>query len=84
VERDRYRRFVGDCYLNDGRSVAELMVLRGWAMDWPRYSKGEYADEQEQAKAKRTGMWSGTFKIPWQWRAERRANRTVTQPSLAN
>ena len=84
VERDRYGRFVGVCYRNDGKSVAELMVQNGWALDWPRYSKGEYADEQAQAKSKRTGMWSGTFMTPWEWRAERRANRSVIQPSIPN
>lgn len=39
IERDRYGRFVGDCYRADGTSVAELLVLSVWAFDWPRYSK---------------------------------------------
>jgi endonuclease YncB( thermonuclease family) len=72
VERDRYGRFVGDCYRADGASVAELLVLNGWAFDWPRYSKGEYADEQARARAMRLGLWAGSFTYPWDWRAERR------------
>jgi endonuclease YncB( thermonuclease family) len=84
VERDRYGRFVGNCYRADGASVAELLVLSGWAFDWPRYSKGEYADEQAHARAMRLGLWAGTFVYPWEWRAERRASRVSTQPSPAN
>ena len=84
VERDRYGRFVGDCYRNDGRSVAELLVLSGWALDWPQYSKGEYADEQTRAKSKRRGMWSGTFTLPWEWRAGRRARRSAPGQSISN
>ncbi len=55
VERDRYGRFVGDCFGADGASVAAALVRSGWALDWPRYSKGEYADEQLTAKRERLG-----------------------------
>src|SRR5688572_13801421 len=52
IERDRYGRFVGDCFRADGASVAATLVRSGWALDWPRYSKGEYADEQEAPNEK--------------------------------
>jgi endonuclease YncB( thermonuclease family) len=74
VGRDRYGRFVADCYRADGASVAAGLVRGGWALDWPRYSKGEYADEQNAAKEKRLGLWTGTFIAPWDWRAKRRTN----------
>ena len=83
VERDRYGRFVGNCYRADGASVAELLVLSGWALDWPRYSKGEYADEQAQARVMRLGLWAGKFTFPWEWRAQRRGRR-ADRFSLAN
>lgn len=69
VERDRYGRFVGDCYRADGFSVQELLVRSGWAMDWPRYSKGAYAALQDAAKKERVGIWAGEFQPPWEWRA---------------
>lgn len=72
VERDRYERFVGNCYRADGLSVAAAIVRKGWAMDWPRYSGGAYAEQQEAAKAERLGIWAGTFQPPWEWRAEQR------------
>lgn len=72
VDRDRFGRFVGDCYRADGASIAELLVLSGWAFDWPRYSNGEYADEQAHARSMRLGLWAGSFTYPWEWRAARR------------
>lgn len=69
VERDRYGRFVGDCYRADGFSVQELLVRSGWAMDWPRYSNGAYAALQDAAKEERIGIWAGEFQPPWEWRA---------------
>lgn len=66
--RDRYKRFVGDCYRADGESVARWLVRNGYALDWPRYSRGAYAGEQAEAKADRRGMWQGDFLEPWEAR----------------
>nr|WP_246270699.1 thermonuclease family protein [Hongsoonwoonella zoysiae] len=68
VNRDRYGRFVGDCYRADGRSVASWLVRSGHALDWPRYSGGKYARQERAAKAERAGIWQGTFERPWEWR----------------
>lgn len=35
-------RVVARCYV-DGQDVARVMVRRGHAVDWPKFSKGEYA-----------------------------------------
>jgi endonuclease YncB( thermonuclease family) len=43
-------------------------------LDWPKYSKGKYADVQNAAKEKRLGLWAGTFVPPWDWRAKRRTS----------
>lgn len=69
VERDRYGRFVGNCFRADGASVQELLVRSGWAMDWPRHSNGAYASFQAAARAERVGIWVGEFQPPWEWRA---------------
>ncbi|SFK96729.1 thermonuclease family protein [Celeribacter marinus] len=39
---DRYRRIVGQCFLPDGRDVAALMIERGVATEYCRYSGGYY------------------------------------------
>lgn len=72
VERDRYGRFVGNCFRADGSPIQAAVVRSGWAMDWPRYSEGAYADQQEAAKSEHLGIWVGTFEPPWEWRASRR------------
>lgn len=71
VDRDRYKRFVGNCFRADGSSVSQWMARNGYALDWPRYSKGAYAADQEAAKAASAGIWQGTFEYPWDWRKHR-------------
>jgi len=72
VSRDRYGRAVADCWRADGLGVAAYMVRAGQALDWPRYSHGRYAAEQEAARADRAGMWQGDFQEPWEARKARR------------
>lgn len=39
---DRYRRFVGQCFLLDGRDIAAVMIATGSSSEYCRYSKGYY------------------------------------------
>ena len=39
---DRYRRFVGQCFLPDGRDIAAEMIATGRSSEHCRYSKGYY------------------------------------------
>ena len=72
VIRDRYGRFVGNCFRADGRSVASWLVRNGYALDWPRYSGGKYSAEQRAAQAEKRGIWQGAFEKPWEWRRKHR------------
>ena len=49
-----------------------VIVRRGWAIDWPRYSHGRYRGEEQAARAEGVGIWSGRFELPWEWRREHR------------
>ncbi|MCF8482192.1 MAG: thermonuclease family protein [Rhodospirillum sp.] len=42
VDTDRYGRTVARCFVGE-RDLAEDLVRRGCARDWPRYSGGAYA-----------------------------------------
>lgn len=66
-----YDRVVASCWRADGEDVSAWMVRHGYAVDWPRYSKGRYAAEQTEAKAARVGIWAGTFERPCVVRAAR-------------
>lgn len=68
---DRYRRVVARC-IKAGLDVAAWLVSEGWALDWPRYSGGAYARQQEDAKAANRAIWSSTFQAPWDWRGDHR------------
>jgi endonuclease YncB( thermonuclease family) len=72
VDRDRYRRAVAVCTVG-GTDIADWLVRNGLALDWPQYSKGGYADAQAEAKHEQRGMWGGSFKEPWNYRACRRS-----------
>lgn len=67
VNRDRYGREVAKCEVA-GDDLARLMVRSGWAVDWPRYSKSAYAEDQDEAEAHKRGLWAGFFAAPWEWR----------------
>ncbi len=37
-----YDRIVAKCYLPDGTDLAGALVKQGLALDWPKFSSGEY------------------------------------------
>ena len=39
-----YDRFVGTCYLPDGRDLSEVIIQNGYGRDCRRYSGGKYAE----------------------------------------
>lgn len=68
--RDRDRR-IGTCYRADGVSVNRWLAANGYAVDWPKYSKGKYAADQADAQAKGLGIWRGEFRMPCEVRGAR-------------
>ncbi|WP_146991409.1 thermonuclease family protein [Bradyrhizobium macuxiense] len=67
VDRDRYGRSVAVCSVGN-IDLADWLVRGGLAIDWPRYSKGDYAPAEAVARSKQSGMWSGRFVEPWRYR----------------
>ena len=70
TERDRYRRILGTCYVEE-ENLSAWMVRHGFALAYRRYSK-QYVQQEELAKAAKAGMWEGTFMPPWEWRKKGR------------
>jgi endonuclease YncB( thermonuclease family) len=60
VDRDQYRRAVAVCTVN-GIDLADWLVRNGYALDWPRYSKGNYDAAQDAAKRAERGMWAAVL-----------------------
>ena len=55
--------FITDVKIN----INQLMVFRGYAVAYLRYSK-KYLQEQEDAKSFKFGLWAGKFDLPEEWR----------------
>ncbi len=72
--KDRYNRSVGECFIKD-ESLSVFMVRNGYAFDWPRYSKGKFANEQEYAKMNKLGIWNMEFEYPWIWKKKVREKK---------
>ncbi|WP_271504989.1 thermonuclease family protein [Bradyrhizobium sp. CCBAU 11357] len=75
IDTDRYGRAVAKCSVG-GVDLAKWLVAQGHALDWPRYSKGEYNQEQKQAEKAGIGIWAGSFVEPWRYRNCLRAGRS--------
>ncbi|MDD3287810.1 MAG: thermonuclease family protein [Alphaproteobacteria bacterium] len=61
--QDKYSRPLANCQTDSGDLSYEV-VKRGWAISSCKSTK----KAEEQAKAKKLGIWQGSFEIPWKWR----------------
>jgi endonuclease YncB( thermonuclease family) len=64
--KDRYGRLLGQCRVR-GANVQEWLVLNGYAVAYRSYSTA-YVPAELTARQARTGVWSGEFVMPWDWR----------------
>jgi endonuclease YncB( thermonuclease family) len=67
IDMDQYGRTVAACGVG-GVDLGQWLVSRGLALDWPHYSHGKYAADQDQAEKAARGMWRGSFVEPWLYR----------------
>jgi endonuclease YncB( thermonuclease family) len=63
----RYGRPVAIC-LVDGIDIGAVMVEEGLAVAYRKYSR-KYVPNEQRARAGRRGLWSGSFEMPWDYRA---------------
>lgn len=75
IERDRHGRLVAKCFSPNGVDINRRMVFVGWAVAYRQYSL-DYVDAEDAARNAERGLWSGSFLIPWKWRASK-----VPQPT---
>lgn len=76
-DTDQYKRAVADCFAGSVNLNA-WMATQGWALAYREYTS-VYVQYEDEAKAKREGMWQGTFVAPWEYRrAQRNAKSKST------
>jgi endonuclease YncB( thermonuclease family) len=78
-DRDKYGRVVAVCHVGDTNLNAWL-VSHGHAVAYRAYST-EYLTEEATARAAKTGIWAGTFEMPWEWR-HHKSPRPTAPPLL--
>lgn len=65
-ETDRYDRRIMTCFVGE-MDINAAMVAGGWALAFRRYSD-IYVGEEQIARTKQAGLWSGAFIAPRDWR----------------
>lgn len=68
ISLDRYGRTVATCSVA-GVDLGDWLVRKGFALDWPEYSRGRYGEAQQEAEQAGRGMWKGSYVEPWRYRA---------------
>ena len=69
--KDYWGRTVAECFVND-ESISSFMVKNGYACDYEKYSKKKYAKDQENAKAKKLGIWKMEFDSSWEKKCKKK------------
>ena len=76
TERDRYGRALSTCTAGD-LNLNAAMVYTGYAVAYRHYSD-RYIAYEDEARANRSGLWSGRFLMPWE---HRKVGRKVEIPA---
>ena len=84
TEKDRYKRLLGRCFAGDFNLNAGS-VNAGWSVASRKFSL-EYVHQEDAARVAKRGLWAGSFKMPWVWRAGVRSSsgassRQIGKPS---
>lgn len=69
-----FDRAVGRCYVG-AIDLGDAMVRSGLAVEYQRYSRGEYRAVELEARGAQRGLWAGSFVMPWDWRKQLRARK---------
>ncbi len=65
--KDRYGRWLASCEAG-GEDMARWLASRGWAVPYRACKCEAIREASEYAKSDRSGLWSGIFVMPWEWR----------------
>jgi endonuclease YncB( thermonuclease family) len=66
ISKDRYNRYLAECFKN-GLNINSWMVRTGHALAYRKYSN-KYIVQENIAKRNKSGLWAGSFEMPWNWR----------------
>lgn len=81
---DRYRRFLGDVILPDGKNLNDLLLENGYAWWYQKFSKDEHRHElQEIARKHKRGLWQDSnAAAPWEFRHKPVATESTASKTI--
>ena len=66
TEKDRYNRFIAECY--KGKiNINAWLVQNGYAVAYRKYST-KFIGQENIARKEQLGLWAGSFEMPWDYR----------------
>lgn len=68
LKKDKYGRNIAQCF-QGSEDLGQQMVRSGNAVAYVKYSK-KYVSDEEYARERKLGIWTGKFQMPWDWRKE--------------
>jgi endonuclease YncB( thermonuclease family) len=66
---DKYHRHLAHCTVAF-QDMGQWMAAQGWAVPYRDCKCEVIQDAANAAKVAKRGVWSGTFTMPWDWRAQ--------------
>jgi endonuclease YncB( thermonuclease family) len=78
LDIDRHGRIVARCF-DGGQDIAAILVGQGIALAYRDYS-WDYDLAEKSAQVAGRGLWSGSFELPSDWRADRAAAQVASAP----
>lgn len=79
--KDRYKRWLARCTVG-GEDVGTWLAANGWAVPFRDCKCEVVRDAANAARLAKIGIWSGTFALPWVWRAQPSASGQPATQSL--
>ena len=70
TNKDKYKRYIAECF-KDKININAWMVRNGYAVAYEKYSK-KFVSMQKIAEKNKSGLWEGSFDMPWDWRKKNR------------
>lgn len=78
-KRDNYRRWLARCSVGSA-DLAEWLASQGWGVPYRECRCATIRAASADAQTAQRGIWSGTFAMPWDWRAQQ-AKQAAPEPS---
>jgi endonuclease YncB( thermonuclease family) len=86
-KKDMYDRWLARC-ATGSNDLGKWMAVNGWAVPYRDCKCEVIRDAAKAAKLAKVGIWSGTFVMPWDWRAQHNKQATTqplaSQPTVIN